>query len=277
MKKVFKKLYVQKNYVNSLPQKAKNLYEQALSFCPEDFNWNIINVNLSEKRVNFSRYSNFDEDEHPELLEYILVDLKNRRVKRKRASSNNPPILHRKETFVEADYPFYEEFKELTKQEDEAGLYRRDFLNKIGFKKFWEGLLSSKGLMIKDHKVKKASGGSQSFLFDFLPINVSKTAISRKDPSLPARISVEQGLIHGKVFDWGRGKGADIEYFRSQGIEVQGWDPAYKKDTPPESFEPGSFHWVQLSYVLNVIPEKDTRMEILKEIYEFLPKKGTFM
>jgi len=34
------------------------------------------------------------------------------------SSSDNPPILHRKETFVDQTYPNYEKFAKLTAQEE---------------------------------------------------------------------------------------------------------------------------------------------------------------
>jgi hypothetical protein len=37
-------------------------------------------------------------------------------------TSENPPILHRKETFVTPDYPLYEKFAKLTHQEENWGL-----------------------------------------------------------------------------------------------------------------------------------------------------------
>jgi len=280
MKKVFGKVFVHKDYVDSLPPKERQFYEEALRLLPSDFFWNIVNIDKERERVNFSNYKSFDKEEHPELLEYILIDLKKGKIKRKKSSFKNPPILHRKELFVEPDYPLYKKFKRLTEEEEKAGLYKKEIKNKIGFKNFWEELLKNKGLKIENHRVielekSKTKKLVQKILFNLEPkIDPSKTAISRKEPSFPAQIAVKKRLIKDPIFDWGCGKGRDIEYFKNLGFEAEGWDPKFKKDAPPENFEAGKFNFVTLIYVLNVIPEREERLEILKSVYKFLPKKG---
>ena len=68
---------------------------------------------------------------------------------------NNPPILHRKETFLTKDNENYEKFSKLTKQEEEASLLNPKISHKIGFQKFWDNLLDEKGLEIIDHQLRK--------------------------------------------------------------------------------------------------------------------------
>ena len=55
------------------------------------------------------------------------------------SSSENPPILHRKESFVDPLYQRYAAFAELTRQEEDRGLLSQP---EIGFKREWLRLLA---------------------------------------------------------------------------------------------------------------------------------------
>ncbi|MHC5721926.1 MAG: DNA phosphorothioation-associated putative methyltransferase, partial [Nostoc sp.] len=63
----------------------------------------------------------------------------------------NPPILHRKETFVTSNYPGYEEFAQLTQQEQELGLLNQK--SDIGTREGWEKCLAAHGVEIRRHQV----------------------------------------------------------------------------------------------------------------------------
>lgn len=56
------------------------------------------------------------------------------------SKSDNPPILHRKETFVAKDYPHHAEFYRITAHEEKFGLLSR---NDIGFRKSWQKALTA--------------------------------------------------------------------------------------------------------------------------------------
>jgi len=64
------------------------------------------------------------------------------------SSSDNPPILHRKESFVDPLYENYQVFADLTRQEEELGLLSRP---EIGFKQQWLSLLVERHLRIVGH------------------------------------------------------------------------------------------------------------------------------
>ena len=68
-------------------------------------------------------YKSFDEEAHPALLHSVRVHLPSASYAiRDYSASENPPILHRKETFVDPLYPEYALFAELTRLEEEFGL-----------------------------------------------------------------------------------------------------------------------------------------------------------
>ena len=92
-----------------------------------------------------------------------------------------------------------------------------------------------------------------------------KTAIVRYRYSRPVMLALSHALIvpGTSVFDYGCGRGEDLRYLQSVGIEATGWDPHFSPDT---SIEPADF--VNLGYVLNVIEDPDERGKTLKRAYD---------
>lgn len=113
---------------------------------------NIIKLYRREPKVAYLCYPTFDRDAHPALLGSLLVDLRSRSVHyRDFAASENPPILHRKETFVPQDYELRDRFARLTAQEEQHGLL--DQTETIGFREAWAALLAARGLAIRGHRL----------------------------------------------------------------------------------------------------------------------------
>ena len=79
-----------------------------------------------------------------------------------------------------------------------------------------------------------------------------KTAIRRGDFSRPIKCALRDGLINqsASVFDYGCGRGEDLELLTGEGITCTGWDPAYR----PES-EKTPADVVNLGYVINVVED----------------------
>ena len=67
-------------------------------------------------------------------------------------TSSNPPILHRKETFVANDYPLASKFRRLTEQEERFGLYHGD-TRAIGSLDGWIDRLAEAGVELRGHRV----------------------------------------------------------------------------------------------------------------------------
>ena len=87
-----------------------------------------------------------------------------------------------------------------------------------------------------------------------------KTAIRRKDFSLTVKCLLRDGLLGpGRTFfDYGCGRGEDIDLLAAQGVSASGWDPAFRPDAPRTPAE-----IVNLGYVLNVIEDPQERAEVL--------------
>ena len=129
-----------------------------------EVDYNILKIAMDGRKVSFLNYSNFDDDPHPELLHSVRVHLPSASYKiRDYSASENLPILHRKEAFVDALYPEYSTFAELTRQEEEIGLLSRP---EIGFRQAWRDLLAQQGLRIVGHAIHREGEINQSGEFN---------------------------------------------------------------------------------------------------------------
>jgi DNA phosphorothioation-associated putative methyltransferase len=75
------------------------------------------------------------------------------------------------------------------------------------------------------------------------------------------RLALGDGLISPStpVFDYGCGRGGDIQRLREQGIPCDGWDPVHRSESPRTPAEV-----VNLGYVVNVIEDAEERAEVLR-------------
>ena len=69
--------------------------------------------------------------------------------------SENPPVLHRKELLVAADYRGRDRFARLTAQETAHGLFAD--LQSIGTRVGWSSALESHGLQVRGHRLEPAT------------------------------------------------------------------------------------------------------------------------
>src|SRR3954451_15779632 len=67
------------------------------------------------------------------------------------AKSANPPVLHRKETFLPADHPLHARFARLTQQEEKHGLL--DDTATIGTREGWKRRLKERGFALRGHQL----------------------------------------------------------------------------------------------------------------------------
>lgn len=152
MKNVYGNLYVHKSNIEELPNSDRELLTWAIRLLPPNTNWNLIKIARDKISVSFMNYPNFFENPHPALKEYTKVDLGTGTIKHSEIT-RNPPILHRKETFIAPTNNSYYLFKQLTEQEEKAGLYQKSLLSKIGRRDYWDELLAKKNLTIKNHRL----------------------------------------------------------------------------------------------------------------------------
>ncbi|MFD2419015.1 DNA phosphorothioation-associated putative methyltransferase [Amycolatopsis pigmentata] len=115
----------------------------------------LVKLNRVEPKVSYLNYPEFDRDPHPALNTSLRADLRRLHVKYTDfGSSQNPPILHRKETFVADDYPRRDTFARLTSQEERASLL--DDARAIGTQERWKARLDQAGLRLAGHRLVRA-------------------------------------------------------------------------------------------------------------------------
>ncbi|WP_163338769.1 DNA phosphorothioation-associated putative methyltransferase [Desulfopila sp. IMCC35008] len=241
------------------------VYEKIDEFDLKGIDWNVIKISKKTFRFSLLNYPSFFSESYPELSVSYLFDLKeNIFQKRSYKNSKNPPILHRKEMFLAPDHHAVGEFKQLTKEGEEAGLYESP--RTIGFKKGWEDVIAAKGYeLIEGHLTKKrvSSDVPQK------EIERHRTAIDRYSLSSPMQSLYRNGYLSGQysVLDYGCGKGDDIRILNQHGLYAKGWDPVY---FPEEQVVSSDI--VNLGFVINVIEDQQERRETLEKAYQHAHK-----
>lgn len=121
---------------------------------------NLIKLNRIEPKVSYLLYPDFDADPHPALAESLRLKLSNGDVKHLNFRDTvNPPILHRKETFLPLEDSRRERFARLTRQEEKHGLYEDP--TTIGTRAGWQATLDRHGVALKGHRVVRAGQDSK--------------------------------------------------------------------------------------------------------------------
>ncbi|MGK7897788.1 MAG: DNA phosphorothioation-associated putative methyltransferase [Xenococcus sp. (in: cyanobacteria)] len=251
-------LYVHRNALKFLDPVLQQYEKDARELAEIVENATIVKFATDKPKLSYLYYPDFDCDPHPKLQKSIIVDLKNKQVfQRQYQNSNNPPILHRKETFVTQDYPLYEEFAQLTAEEVALGLL--DNSRVIGTLKQWQQLLFDHGLDFAGHHVVCPLNNNYSVKKD-LNVDRHRAALHRQELSRPVRIVLEAELFSpdSSFFDYGCGHGGDVTRIAERGYTSSGWDPYYYPDNPLQAAD-----IVNLGYIINVIEDVKERREAL--------------
>ncbi|GBO55075.1 hypothetical protein APA_3125 [Pseudanabaena sp. lw0831] len=269
-KKLPTALYVHISAIAYLSPQLQECDSQARLLLPEESEFTLIKFNYEQPKISYLFYPNFDTDPHPALHHSIQVDLKAQIVQqRDYQNPPNPPILHRKETFVNPDYPNYQLFAQLTKQEEAIGLFHET--RTIGTRKGWEQRLQEYNVKLKGHQVilLPSPSGKGTEGEGNIKIDRHKAAIHRPDLSKPVRLALEAGLFteSSTFFDYGCGHGEDIKRISDRGFTSSGWDPYYRPQCDRTSAE-----IVNLGYILNVIESQIERREALIKAWELTQK-----
>ena len=92
-------------------------------------------------------------------------------------------------------------------------------------------------------------------------IDRHRTAIRRGDFSRPVKCLLRDGLLTPRVsfFDYGCGRGEDLELLAATGMSCRGWDPAHRPGV-----EKAEADVVNLGYVINVIEDTEERAATLR-------------
>jgi hypothetical protein len=145
-------LYAHVKELGSLPAVLR-IYEgcgRALSGTVEAAN--LLKLHRLKSQVSYLSYPTFDSDPHPALATVVISRLARLDVTyRDFTDSANPPVLHRKETFVGPLYPGRDKFARLTEQEERRGLL--DEPTDIGTRDGWANRLQLLGWSTRGHRL----------------------------------------------------------------------------------------------------------------------------
>jgi DNA phosphorothioation-associated putative methyltransferase len=145
-------LYVHTSGVPTLPPLLRVYEGCARAYIGVVDGANVVKLHRRVPQISYLAYPTFDRDPHPALTGSLVVHLQTLQVRYvDYRTADSPPILHRKETFVPADYPLREKFARLTHQEERWGLYEHPAT--IGTRQAWERLLSAKGVRLTGHRI----------------------------------------------------------------------------------------------------------------------------
>jgi len=248
------------NYLNQV-QKALNITSNG---------WNVIKFFKRDFKFSLLNYPNFLEDSYPVLNSSITVDISREIVRENDYSkSNNPPIIHRKETFILKTHPLYNKYVEITQEGEKAGLYENT--KRIGFKNNWEALIKKKGYRLVNGRLKKINDIDINEYQEHSQVEIQRhlTAINRDSLSAPMQAVARHDYLNGdfSIFDYGCGKGDDLRELETHGLNVYGWDPNYLQNEQKRDAD-----IVNLGYVINVIEDRNERIDTLKDAYKYARK-----
>jgi DNA phosphorothioation-associated putative methyltransferase len=251
-KRVAGDLYLHKKSVRYATKEDKDLVNDTVrNLSGSEKTWNV--VRIGNDNIAFLTYRNFEEAPFPALRKSIRFDLfDGRKSVRDFSTHSNPPILHRKELLVPEDFPQRETFTELTNTLDDLGVFYDS--HKIGFRQQWENRLRSHGIEIEGCKVVKQTE----------PIGIiverHKTALARYQLSQPVQLLIRHGVLSpaASFFDYGCGRGDDVETLNAEGIQASGWDPHFAPGNPKNKVDVAN-----IGFVLNVIEDLNERREAL--------------
>jgi len=145
-------LYVHRSALDSLEPLLRVYEGCARSYLGEIDGASLIKLHRHSGKVSYLAYPDFETDPHPALLRSVKLSLRTREIEcLDYAGAANPPVLHRKETFLLPDHPLYARFARLTAHEDKHGLL--DDPATIGTREGWQARLNASGFALRGHRL----------------------------------------------------------------------------------------------------------------------------
>lgn len=154
-------IYVHESALDSLPPLLR-LYEGcARRYIGRVEEANLVKLHTTEPMISYLSYPEFESDPHPALAHSLAIHLQSFRLReRDYRSSRNPPILHRKETFITPEHPLHAKFERLTRLEEAKGLF--EDTTRIGTREGWNQQLREKQVTLRGHRVVRDRSDEQT-------------------------------------------------------------------------------------------------------------------
>ncbi len=237
----------------------------------KDSDWDLVKFHKKDFKLAFLCYPTFFDTPYPALHKSITIDLLTKKTTQSNyKNSANPPILHRRETFISPSHELIEQFRKFTKEGEEIGLYKNTRI--IGFRENWLRLIKQKGYYLDDkYNLQPLTDQPQKLptIEGDQEIQRHKTAISRDRLSRPMYLLQQRGFLDGNytLLDYGCGRGDDLAELMMNDIECHGWDPVHKPDGDLKAAD-----IVNLGFVINVIEDRSERDEALIKASKYANK-----
>jgi len=112
----------------------------------------VIKFHTKTPKISYLFYPDFDTDPHPALHTSMQIDLRDLHVSyRDYDTEDDPPVLHQKDALVTPDYPLYQKFAKLSRQEKDWGLL--DDFRTITHRQGWLRCLEEHCATLQGHRV----------------------------------------------------------------------------------------------------------------------------
>jgi DNA phosphorothioation-associated putative methyltransferase len=147
--------YLHRTAIDSL-EPVLRIYEGcARAYLGEIEDTNLVKLHRLSGKVSYLAYPDFETNPHPALMRSVKLNLRTMELDCwDYLGSENPPVLHRKETFLPAEHPLREKFARLTRQEQQHGLL--DDTATIGTRQGWQARLAECGFHLRGHRLLRA-------------------------------------------------------------------------------------------------------------------------
>jgi len=258
-KRIGSVLYVHISSIEYLTEELRDFYNNCLNKNEITDEFNVIKIDFKNAKLSLLLYDDFFDDPFPSLSHSILINCKDKTSKfRSYKDNSNKHILHRKELLLHEEHTNYFKYKVLTQQAEIFGLFEHK--SKIGFKNYWDELLKKKGLFFDENKYEFKKENA---------VDRHKTALTRYSYSLPLKLTLSHKMIKKEfsIFDYGCGKGSDLQLLKEDGYIACGFDAHYLPNAQKINSD-----IVNLGYVINVIEDVSERIYVLKDAYKLAKK-----
>src|SRR5262249_35446153 len=152
-------LYIHRTALDSLDSLLRVYEGCARTYLGEIAGANVIKLHRQSGKVSYLVYTAFEADRHPALRRTVKLSLRARETNGlEYGRCSNPPILHRKESFLTSDHPLHAKFSRLTQQEEKHGLLAD--ANAIGTRDGWDRRLAEHAFLVRGHRLIRSKRGN---------------------------------------------------------------------------------------------------------------------
>lgn len=145
-------LYIHREALESLDPLLRVYEGCARTYLGEIDGANLIKLHRRSGKVSYLVYPEFEFDPHPCLRRSVKLSLRSREIDcLEYGEIANPPVLHRKETFLPHDHPLRTKFARLSEQEEKHGLLTDTAT--IGTRDGWNARLKERGFAVRGHRL----------------------------------------------------------------------------------------------------------------------------